>query len=565
MLIELIFFPPNKESSVTIFNSNFVNKNKNRYKIIYKNKTYPLNIEFKFTSKNKIKEKIQLKCYSDFLDISNLIKGTCFLYELFINQKSKKNYDKYLKFLSQDKSKMIYIIKQDQEKIKILGKNFVNNNKDKCIIIYKTKIFPLKEYFSTSDIEKGDIKLELFLLDLENITNRSYMFYECDQLEYFSLFENEKMNSQKELKENDKKIFDKDSKKFAELYNNYKNNKIDIEAITLKNKESSNKNSLLKVYKSLHIMINKIITKNNFTNLSYMFYNCSYLISLPDISQWNISQVFNLSYLFYGCSSLISLPGLSIWNTENLINMSYSFYGCSSLKSLPDISKWKTNKVSNLSNLFNNCSSLESLPDISKWNTDNFVDMSFIFKGCSSLISLPDISKWNINNVIDISGAFGECSLLISLPKLSKWNINKVTNLMSLFSNCSSLKSLPDISTWETNNVNDMSYIFSECNLLISLPDTSKWNTNKVTNLSNMFSNCSSLESLPDLSEWNTNKVIDMSFIFNECSSLISLPDISKWNTNKVNYMGFIFKGCSSLLSLPDISKWNTNNIGKFD
>ena len=53
----------------------------------------------------------------------------------------------------------------------------------------------------------------------------------------------------------------------------------------------------------------------------------------------------NLSQLFYGCSSLKSLPDISKWNFDNIKNTSLLFAGCSSLKTLPDISNW---------NLFNN-------------------------------------------------------------------------------------------------------------------------------------------------------------------------------------------------------------------
>ena len=51
------------------------------------------------------------------------------------------------------------------------------------------------------------------------------------------------------------------------------------------------------------------------------------------------------------------------------------FYECSSLKSLPDISKWNTNNVTDMSNMFCGCNSLQSLPDISKWNTNNVTNM----------------------------------------------------------------------------------------------------------------------------------------------------------------------------------------------
>ena len=55
--------------------------------------------------------------------------------------------------------------------------------------------------------------------------------------------------------------------------------------------------------------------------MSEMFSGCSSLLSLPDISNFNTSNVNNMYRMFYGCNSLISLPDISKWNTSNLINM----------------------------------------------------------------------------------------------------------------------------------------------------------------------------------------------------------------------------------------------------
>ena len=44
------------------------------------------------------------------------------------------------------------------------------------------------------------------------------------------------------------------------------------------------------------------------------------------------------------------------------------FYFCSSLEELPDISNWDVSNVKDFSRMFQNCSSLINLPDISKWN-----------------------------------------------------------------------------------------------------------------------------------------------------------------------------------------------------
>ena len=51
------------------------------------------------------------------------------------------------------------------------------------------------------------------------------------------------------------------------------------------------------------------------------------------------------------------------------------FLECNSLISLPDISKWNTSNVNDMSEIFRECNSLISLPDISKWNTPNVNDM----------------------------------------------------------------------------------------------------------------------------------------------------------------------------------------------
>ena len=55
------------------------------------------------------------------------------------------------------------------------------------------------------------------------------------------------------------------------------------------------------------------------------------------------------------------------------------FYNCNSLISLPDISKWNTTNVTNMRSMFYNCNSLKSFPDISKWNTTNVTDMRICF------------------------------------------------------------------------------------------------------------------------------------------------------------------------------------------
>ena len=138
-------------------------------------------------------------------------------------------------------------------------------------------------------------------------------------------------------------------------------------------------------------------------DMSFMFYGCTSLERLPNISSWNSINVNDMSYLFRNCSSLKYLSNLSQLNTINVTNISYMFYGCISLSNLSDISNWNISNVTDMSAIFYDCTSLTSLPDISKWDTSNIIDLSFLFYECTSLISLPDLSKWKVDNVKDIS------------------------------------------------------------------------------------------------------------------------------------------------------------------
>ena len=99
-----------------------------------------------------------------------------------------------------------------------------------------------------------------------------------------------------------------------------------------------------------------------------------HIIYFPDISTITKKEETNESFL--------CLPKSFKRNANNFINMSYMFSNCSSLLSLPNISVWKTNDTGNMvnmSHMFSNCYSLLSLPDISKWDMNNVIDMSYMF------------------------------------------------------------------------------------------------------------------------------------------------------------------------------------------
>ena len=189
--------------------------------------------------------------------------------------------------------------------------------------------------------------------------------------------------------------------------------------------------------------------------------------------------------------------------------MSYMFYECKSLKSLPDISKWNISNVNNMSWMFSYCNSLKSLPDISKWNTSNVNDMSWIFYECNSLISLPDISKWNTSNVNNMNSMFYECKSLISI---NYYQLNNKLDVIDTEFNLSSNESKPnqsylnnDTNSSDSNiypdNSNEISSILEESEQKNTNLFSSKENFqfsfplsfNRITNMREMISRCKTL------------------------------------------------------------------------
>ena len=69
-------------------------------------------------------------------------------------------------------------------KIRIFGNEFVKNNKNICKIEYEDNIYGLSEEFNIKNINKN--KLEIKLKGINNITNMSCLFNDCNSLSNIS-------------------------------------------------------------------------------------------------------------------------------------------------------------------------------------------------------------------------------------------------------------------------------------------------------------------------------------------------------------------------------------------
>ena len=236
---------------------------------------------------------------------NNLIDDIDYIINENYNNKFKKIFGMHEQMLSKDinKLKIYYKINKNEKKIKIFGKEFVENNKEKCKLFIEGKEYELMEYLDIKNIKEIKDKLEITLVGIRNITNASYMFSGREGI-----------------------LIDE---KFESL---------------LSVPDLSKWNTI------------------NVTDMKYMFFCCSSLTSLPDISEWNTINVTDMNHMFSYCKSLLSLPDISKWNTSNVINMDFMFCECSSLSSLPDISKWNISKVKSKACMFSDCNKLLEIP-----------------------------------------------------------------------------------------------------------------------------------------------------------------------------------------------------------
>ena len=277
--------------------------------------------------------------------------------------------------------------------IRILGSDFVKNNKNKAKLIINNKKYALKEFINQKGSTSDEIKINILLN--KDLLNISSFFKNCFKLIEFSFKDNILDIDNEETKDFEENFgckIDYNEDINSDIYNNARNDTIYSNYSTItsgKENYNSHDDSIIENIEDSLIFHQY----NNYFNISYTFFDCVSLKSLPDISKWNTSNVFDMSVIFAGCSSLSSLPDISKWNTSNVIDMSGMFFNCSSLLSLPDISKWNINNVIDMKSMFWNCSSLTSLPDISKW--DN-IDIDSMFSNCISLSSLPNIYGYDI-------------------------------------------------------------------------------------------------------------------------------------------------------------------------
>ena len=179
---------------------------------------------------------------------------------------------------------------------------------------------------------------------------------------------------------------------------------------------------------------------NKYTNL---FYNCQSLknVNWPENVSKNQSNIYCLN-MYYNCSSIKNIDMTAF--TGKSVNLGSTFSGCSSLKEL----KFGINKMLSFNSTFCNCRSLVSI-DISGFDVSNIDNMSKLFEGCSSLEKIKLPNKFNTSKVKTMRAMFKNCPLLTL--DCSAWDNTSLTDITS-FNEGSPSVIVPVVSSAEVTN-----------------------------------------------------------------------------------------------------------------
>ena len=136
----------------------------------------------------------------------------------------------------------------------------------------------------------------------------------------------------------------------------------------------------------------------NGTDFSNMFYYCTSLTSIPQLSTSNGK---NFSFMFYSCTALTSIPQL---DTSNGTNFGYMFNGCRALTTIPLLNMSNVSGTS-WSNMFYNCTALENVTfegtipvrgNMSVFSYSNKLTVKSLMSFINALTNMSDTATYTI-------------------------------------------------------------------------------------------------------------------------------------------------------------------------
>ncbi len=259
------------------------------------------------------------------------------------------------------------------------------------------------------------------------------------------------------------------------------------------------------------------------TNMALAFASNDSLAEIPNLNQWDMSNVTNMHYMFKSAGEFNS--DISNWDVSNVTDMSGMFIHAKNFNQ--DICRWDVSNVTNMSNMFQDARRFNQ--EIGNWDVRQVKDMTNMFTRAE--IFNGDIGAWQLNSLEKMKGMFHGARKFNQ--DISNWDVSKVRSMRDLFNKASSFNQ--DISSWDVSNVSYMDFMFAGATSFNQ--DIGNWDISNVFAVIEMFSGATAFNQ--DIGDWDVSLINHMDKMFYNATSFNQ--DLSKWRLHSINHMNFFF------------------------
>lgn len=278
------------------------------------------------------------------------------------------------------------------------------------------------------------------------------------------------------------------------------------------------------------------------SDLTGMFFACTNLkITATDIPDF--SAVTNMTAMFQYCQSLDTVPNMNQWDVSNVQSFVETFSDARNFNE--NIGNWNISNVTNMYCMFTGA--LLFNQDIGNWNTSNVKVMTGTFIAAENFNQ--NIGNWDTSNVLYMTAMFLGASYFNQ--DIGNWDTSKVTNMTDMFNRA--VRFNQNIGNWNTSKVEYMEGMFLDAYRFNQ--DIGNWDTSSVTTMLQMFNYA--LDFNQDIGNWNTSKVKNMGLMFFITPEFNQ--DISRWDVSNVTTIDLMFNRATKFNQ--DLGKWNLKSL----
>lgn len=301
-------------------------------------------------------------------------------------------------------------------------------------------------------------------------------------------------------------------------------------------------------------------------NLSYLFRGCKELIALENCVLSTTAE--NISHIFYECSKLCSIGNVSNWNLESVTSATYVFSGCTNIKyeSIKDF----LGTIQNVEDLGAFLLRGYHSEKIGTTDYPSIIDADFFIKNkkitnlsqCFFNTGFTHVSPGLLDpcgsTLQSANGLFAYMENLEYAPATLFKNCNTLTSIANAFLRCFKLGTIAEMT--DSNGTPCSCIMTNTCDIWPSQNPDEQDSSCEIENISGMFYRCEKLNICSSDQDNNLNlyafmrpltKLTNTFAAFYGCKGLSYIPNgIFENNRNLVNINATF--GATGLTSLPD-------------